>query len=157
MKKIAAIITTLLFTSISINAQKIEMKKVFGGYQFTQSEKTINANQMQEIMKGNQEALELITSAKKNQTWAMVLGTAGGALIGYPLGTAIGGGDPEWVLAGAGVALIAISIPIVKGFNKKAKNAVELYNADVTSNAYNFNPSFNFNIKGANLGLTMSF
>ena len=120
MKKIAAIITTLLFTSISINAQKIEMKKVFGGYQFTQSEKTINANQMQEIMKGNQEALELITSAKKNQTWA-------------------------------------ISIPIVKGFNKKAKNAVELYNADVTSNAYNFNPSFNFNIKGANLGLTMSF
>ena len=157
MRKIIAIITVFMFTSISINAQKIEMKKVWGGYQFTQSGKTVNVSQMQEIMKDNEEALDLITSAKTNQIWAMVLGTAGGGLIGFPIGTAIGGGDPEWILAGAGVALIAISIPIIEGFNKKAKSAVELYNAEFSSNAYRFNPSFNFNIKGANVGLTMSF
>ena len=125
MRKIVAIITVFMFTSISINAQKIEMKKVWGGYQFTQSGKTVNVSQMQEIMKDNEEALDLITSAKTNQTWAMVLGTAGGALIGYPIGTAVGGGDPEWALAGAGAALIVASIPIVKGFNKKAKSYVK--------------------------------
>ena len=54
-------------------------------------------------MKENTKALALIQSAKTNQTWAMLLGTAGGALVGFPIGTAIGGGNPEWALAGAGL------------------------------------------------------
>jgi hypothetical protein len=157
MKKIVVFITVLFFSSIPINAQEIEMKKVWGGYQFLQNGKELNVKNMQEIMKGNQEALDLITSAKSNQTWALILGTAGGALVGFPVGTAIGGGEPEWALAGAGAALIVASIPIVKGFNKKAKRAVELYNAETSSTAYHFNPSFNFNIKGTSLGLTMNF
>ena len=87
----------------------------------------------------------------------MILGTAGGALVGFPIGTAIGGGDPEWALAGVGAALIVASIPIVKGFNNKTKKAVQLYNNGVTSGAYHFNPSFDLNIKGTSLGITMSF
>lgn len=44
-----------------------------------------------------------------------VLGFAGGALIGWPLGTALGGGDPEWYLAGIGAVLVggAIALEIV--------------------------------------------
>lgn len=157
MKKLIVVITVLLFGQISMNAQEIEMKKVWGGYQFLQDGKVLNVKNMQEIMKGNKEALALITSAKSNQNWALVLGTAGGALVGFPIGTAIGGGEPKWALAGAGAALIVASIPIVKSFNKKASKAVELYNAEVSSSAYQFNPSFNFNIKGTSLGLTMNF
>lgn len=43
---------------------------------------------------------------------ANVLAIPGGALIGWPLGTAIGGGDPEWYLAGIGAGLVAIAIPL---------------------------------------------
>ncbi|MEZ5017166.1 MAG: hypothetical protein R2800_08950 [Flavipsychrobacter sp.] len=43
---------------------------------------------------------------------AYVFGAAGGALIGYPLGTALGGGDPEWLLAGIGAGCLAIAIPL---------------------------------------------
>lgn len=60
-------------------------------------------------------------------------------------------------MAGVGAALIVASIPIVKGFNKKAKKAVELYSAETSFTAYHFNPSFNFNIKGTSVGLTMNF
>lgn len=112
---------------------------------------------MQDIMKENKEAYALVQSAKSNQTWAMILGTAGGALVGFPLGTAIGGGDPEWALAGAGAALIVATIPIVKGFNRKTKKAVDLYNAAHYTSNYQFKPSFNLNIKGTSLGLTMTF
>ncbi|NVJ88723.1 MAG: hypothetical protein HWD82_04710 [Flavobacteriaceae bacterium] len=157
MKKLVFVFAAILFTSITLNAQKIEMNKVWGGYQFTQDGKSLSLNDMQEIMKSNQEAYDLVQSAKSNKTWGMILGTAGGVLVGFPIGTAIGGGDPEWALAGVGAALIVASIPIVKGFNNKTKKAVELYNNDVTSGAYHFNPSFDLNIKGTSLGIIMSF
>ena len=157
MRKLGVLIAMLFFGAFSLNAQEIEMKKVWGGYQFMQNGKNLNVKDMQTIMKDNKEALELITSAKTNQNWALILGGAGGALVGFPVGTAVGGGDPQWALAGAGAALIVASIPIIKGFNKKASKAVELYNAGVNNTAYNFNPKFNLNIKGLGLGLTMNF
>ncbi|MFK8059030.1 MAG: hypothetical protein AB8B78_02970 [Polaribacter sp.] len=157
MKKIVLVIVLGVFTFSSITAQKIEMKKVFGSYTFSQNDKMLTLSQMQEVMKDNKEAFELVKSAKSNQTWGMILGGAGGALIGYPIGTAIGGGEPKWALAGAGVALIVATIPIVKGFNKKTKKAVELYNANAPSVSSNFNPTFNLNIKGTSLGLLMNF
>ncbi|WP_296637700.1 hypothetical protein [Polaribacter sp.] len=82
-------------------------------------------------MKENTKALALIQSAKTNQTWAMLLGTAGGALVGFSIGTAIGGGNPEW--------------------------AVDLYNEGITSTSYQFQPTFNLNINDTNLGISMNF
>ena len=157
MKKILAILFLTVLSSSMVNAQKIEMEKVFGGYQFKQEGKTLLLKDMQEIMKENKEAFELVQSAKSNQTWALILGTAGGALVGFPIGTAIGGGDPEWALAGAGAALIVATIPIVKGFNRKTKKAVELYNNGISSTSYQFQPSFNLKINGANVGISMNF
>lgn len=157
MKKVLFVLVAMFFSSLTMNSQEIEMKKVWGGYQFSQDGKNLTLSDMQKIMKDNKEAYELVTSAKSNQTWALILGTAGGALVGFPIGTAIGGGDPEWALAGAGAALIVATIPIVKGFNKKTSKAVNLYNDGLSSNAYNFNPTFNLNIKGTSLGITMTF
>lgn len=58
--------------------------------------------------------------AKSNYDPAMVLGVIGGALVGWPLGTAIGGGDPNWTLAAIGDACIIGSIPLGSAFNKHA-------------------------------------
>ena len=157
MKKLIFTIVLSVFTLSFINAQKIEMKKVFGGYVFSQNDSNLTLSQMQEVMKDNKQAFDLVKSAKSNQTWGMILGTAGGALVGFPIGTAIGGGEPKWALAGAGAALIVASIPIVKGFNRKTKEAVDLYNAGMPSVSSYFNPSFNFNVKGSSMGISMSF
>lgn len=50
-----------------------------------------------------------------------ILAAAGGALIGWPIGTYIGGGEPEWVLAGIGAGLVAIAIPLAIIGNKKCR------------------------------------
>ena len=62
-----------------------------------------------------------------------ILGFAGGALIGYPLGTLIGGGEPNWVLAGVGAGLVGIAIPLSIIGEKKAKGlaSVKMYNEDI--------------------------
>lgn len=157
MKKLLFVFALIITSSATLNAQKIEVKKVFGGYTFSQNEKILNLNQLSELMKNNKQAFDLVKSAKTNQTWGMILGGVGGALIGFPVGTAIGGGDPEWALAGAGAALIVATIPIIKSFNKKTKKAVDLYNADLPSVSYQFQPEFNLNFRGTGLGITMSF
>jgi uncharacterized protein YcfJ len=157
MKKIVLTIVLILTTSIHINSQEIEMKKVLGGYVFKQEGKKLSLKQMQEVMKNNKEAFDLVQSAKSNQTWGMVLGAAGGALVGFPIGTSLGGGEPKWALAGVGAALIVATIPIINKFNKKTSKAVTIYNDGISSTSYRFQPSINLNVKGTGIGLTMSF
>lgn len=53
---------------------------------------------------------------------------AGGFMIGWPIGTAIGGGDPNWGIAAAGVGCVLLSIPLANGYKKNAKEAVSIYN-----------------------------
>ncbi len=157
MKKIVFALFLCLFTFSTLNAQKIEMKKSFGENMFYQNDKKLNPNQLKELLKNNSEAFELMKSAKSNYTWATILGGAGGALVGFPIGTAIGGGDAKWELAGAGAALILVAIPILKNYNKKAKKAVELYNEGIPSVSSNFLPEFNLSFKGTSMGISMNF
>lgn len=51
-----------------------------------------------------------------------VLGFMGGGCIGWPLGTAIGGGDPQWAIAGIGAGLIAIGLPLSIIATRRAKH-----------------------------------
>lgn len=157
MKVIIITLVLSLFTFSSINAQEIEVKKCLGENMFYQNGKKLKAKDLKSLMKDNSEALALLKSAKSNYTWATILGAAGGGLVGYPLGTAAGGGDAKWEFAGAGAALILVAIPILNNYNKKSKEAVELYNSSTPKVSSNFQPTFNFNIKGTNMGISMNF
>ena len=84
-------------------------------------------------MQNNAVAMGYLKSAKGNSGFATVLGYAGGFLIGYPIGTAIGGGKPNWMLAAVGCGLIVIDIPIVSSANKKVRKAVNAYNHEETT------------------------
>ena len=161
MKKIVLftmLVICFVFTSNAQNSStKIESNKVFGGYVYKQNGKYLSGKQLLTLMKENKEAVQLMKSASSSKTWATILGGAGGALIGFPVGTAIGGGDAKWELAGVGAALILVAIPISNNYNKKSKKAVDLYNAEFSSTAYRFTPSFNLNVKGNAVGITMTF
>ena len=160
MKKTLLFFSLLLSFTIA-NAQdsnkKIELKKVFGGHLFTQNDKNLTHDQVTALVKDNTQAYDLMQSAKSNKTWSMILGGVGGGLVGYPIGTAIGGGDAKWEIAAVGAGLILVAIPIANGYNKKTKQAVELYNNGISSTAYQFKPSFELNVKGNGLGITMNF
>ncbi|MFY0599273.1 MAG: hypothetical protein JXR03_06345 [Cyclobacteriaceae bacterium] len=137
----------------------ISTKKIFGGYQFSQYGKTIKMGQLPDRVQTNSEAFELAKSAKSSFIFANVLGAVGGFMIGWPLGTAAGGGDPQWTMLGIGASIAAISIPLSISSNKKAINAIEKFNGDLEKNtdtALN-KIEFNLTLKGNGIGLVMSF
>lgn len=60
---------------------------------------------------------------------AIVLATAGGALVGWPVGEKLGGkAHPTWELAYAGAAAIAVSIPLALWADGSIGSAVEAHN-----------------------------
>ena len=100
----------------------------YSGNKYTLNNENLTLDKMAVIMQNNTVALEYLKSAKGNSGFANVLGYAGGFLIGYPLGTAIGGGKPNWMLAAIGCGLIVIDIPILSSANKNVRKAVNAYN-----------------------------
>ncbi len=132
----------------------ISMSKVMGGYQFYQGTQRLTMAQLVETMKSNDEAYTQIKSAQGTNTFNTILGTAGGFLVGYPIGTAIGGGEPEWTMAAVGAGLLIISIPISQKFKKQAKEAVETYNSGLETSFWDLHE---INICSSQYGLGLSF
>lgn len=134
-KKLLLLIFVLSIGVVSSDGQTISepirMEKVFGGYKFFQGDKLLTINQLVTTLAPNTEAYKQIKGAKSTYTATMVLATAGGALIGWPIGTAIGAGEPNWILAGVGIGLVAVSIPLSSKFNKQSKTAVDIFNGSL--------------------------
>lgn len=158
MRKTILTFTFALATFAFCNAQEIEMEKVFGGYEYSQNGKRMTMGDLVKRMESNSQAFELIKKAQTNNTLASIIGFAGGGLIGWPIGTALGGGDANWTLAGIGAGIIVVGIPISSSANKKAKQAVELYNSSLNSTSfYEFKPEFIIIANGNGIGLSMTF
>jgi len=161
MRKIAIILTLLVvsmsFTFGQTASDSISMKKVFGGYQFYQGEQRLNVNQLVNTMKPNNQAYQQIKSAQSTYTLATIIGGVGGFMVGWPIGTALGGGEPNWTMAGIGAGLIVVSIPISQSFNKKAKQAVETYNSGLQTNSFWDKNELKLSLTGNGLGLTLNF
>ncbi len=161
MKKALLLIVLFSISVFTGNAQdsssKIEVNRVLGSYTYKQNGNYLSGKQLLQLMDSNNEAMQLMKSANRSKTWATILGGAGGAFIGFPIGTAIGGGDAKWELAGIGAALILVAIPISSNYNKKSKKAVDMYNNGFSSTAYQFKPTFDLNLKGNSIGISMSF
>lgn len=138
-------------------ADSITMKKVFGGYQFCQGNDMLGMKQLVNTMKPNEQAFKEIKSAQSNYTLATIIGAAGGFMIGWPIGTAIGGGDPNWTLAGIGAGLFVVSIPITQKSNKQAKEAVNIYNSALQTSTFWDKRQLNFTMSENRIGLTLRF
>jgi hypothetical protein len=135
MKKII-ILGLFLLSAFQLLAQSqqdtIEIKKTFFGTVFRQYGKNLTPRKLLQITSVNQEAYKEMKIAKRNFDIGSAIGFPGGMLIGWPIGTAIGGGKPVWALAGVGFGLSLISIPFNIAYVKHAKKAVRLYNANHT-------------------------
>lgn len=135
----------------------ISMKKVFGGYQFYQAGKRLNMNQLVTAMKPDEQAYKQIKSAQSSYTMAMIFSYAGGFMVGWPIGTAIGGGKPNWAMAGIGAGLIVVAIPISQGFNKKAKLAVGTYNHGLQASSFWDKSELKLSMTANGIGLNLRF
>jgi hypothetical protein len=140
----------LLTSAICLNAQnrqEIKMYKTFGGARFEMDSLVLSPKQVLQILNTEPLAFEKFKKAKANYNAAGVLGFAGGVLIGLPLGTMIGGGNPEWGLAVGGGVLILGSLSLTRVFRSHAFEAIELYNGKTAR----LKPQFQFYGTGARL------
>lgn len=80
----------------------------------------------------------------------------GGFMIGYPIGTAIGGGEPVWAMAAVGAGCIVIAIPFSSGYTRHAKNAVQIINGELKQDAVS-QIELKFGATQNGLGLTLKF
>lgn len=138
-------------------SDSITAKKVFGGYQFIQDEHPLTVKQLMVSLENNQEAYQIIKSAKGAYDLSNILAGAGGFCIGYPLGTAMGGGEPNWTMAGIGAGLVLIAIPISISFNKRALKAVNIYNQDFRETSFWEDKELKLSLTGNGVGLKLIF
>jgi len=161
MTRTISLITILLIISVSAFAQDstkiISATKVSGGYRFEQNGKPLTLKSMETIMKDDAKAFDYLEKAKTSSTIANILGYTGGFLIGYPLGTAIGGGKPVWALAGIGCGLVAIAIPLGSQAGRNFKTAVDIYNSNQRNLSFNRKCDLQLGITGNGLSLKLRF
>lgn len=136
-------------------ADTIEVRKAFSTV-FRYKGKNQTPKQLLDLMAPIPEAVKEMEIARSNYTTSTVFGFIGGFLIGWPLGTAIGGGEPEWSLAGIGAGLLVISIPFTSAYNRHAKNAVALYNSSQRHSGLD-GPELHLGMTGNGMGLRLSF
>jgi len=139
MKKLI-FIGIFLMTIFTVNGQiksdSIEVKKSMETT-FRQNGKTLTPRQLMTLTESNPEAYKEMKIAKSNYDVGSVIGFAGGFLVGWPLGTALAGGDANWTLAGIGAGLICVSIPFSTAYTKHTKNAVGIYNTQLKKTGFN--------------------
>ncbi len=161
MKKLslvmALLINCLSFSFGQTPTDSITVTKVFGGYQFYQADKRLSMSQLDKSMEPNERAYKEMKTAQSSYTLSSILGGAGGFMVGWPLGTAVAGGEPNWVLAGIGAGLILVAIPISRKFNRQAKSAIDTYNGGLKASSVWDKTELEFAMSGTGVGFTLKF
>ena len=133
MKKYFFIIIALLCTLVC-TAQEVtdtvEVQQRLGKV-YLKDGKILTSKDLHTILSANDQAELEVERAKANLAPMYLFSIAGGCLIGWPLGTALGGGDPQWGLAAVGAGLVLLTIPFQVGYNKHIAQAVKIYNSEL--------------------------
>lgn len=159
MKK-SLLLCLLLIASCSlvgqINMDSISVQTTFAGCRIFQGYQQLTLTQLASIVQVNEEAYKQVIKAQTTNTISTIIGGIGGALMGYPLGTVLGGGKANWTMFGIGAGLAVISIPIFNKTVKQIVSSVDLYNRGFKSGAKPVS-EFKFGIKGNGLAIAMTF
>ena len=77
-------------------------------------------------------------------------------MVGWPIGTAAGGGEANWTLAGIGAGLIVAAIPFENAFSKRARNSINIYNSRTGKSSWR-KPQLNLGFTRHGMGMKLSF
>lgn len=151
------LLCTILFTRLSAQQPgSIEMQKGFWGTTYWKDNNKISNVEFTNLVKQNPAAFTELKKARTNKAFSTLFSSAGGFLVGWPIGTAAGGGDANWAMAGIGAGLVLVAIPFEIAFNKRAKNAVNTYNNGLGKSSWR-KPQVSLGFTQHGMGMKMSF
>jgi hypothetical protein len=146
-----------MLISNEVFSQPLQMHNTIGGAHFMRDTLYLSHRHVAEILSVDPQASEEFKVALKNYRVGGIFGFSGAILLAIPIVTAISGGEPEWLMAGAGAALSLASIPFSRAFKTRSETAITIFNEKHASGTArrpdNLNPRLYFN--GA--GLTLKF
>ncbi len=136
------VLSLVLFCCCATASAEITLKKnFFTGWKFstdgTKYQKVgFSGTKLYDAMVGNEAAQKRMKSYKTAKTWSAITGIPGGALIGWPIGGYIGGGEwkdgyTEMIIVGGALAVISTIFETTATSN--LKKAVKIYNEGNTS------------------------
>ncbi|MEL6359065.1 MAG: hypothetical protein AAFQ01_03915 [Bacteroidota bacterium] len=127
MKHLVLLILLFSIGTVGLQAQSLEYFKKSGTYKFSLDGERISYREAVNFLDSYPQVQELVKKAANGYGFTNVIALIGGGLIGWPIGTALGGGDPEWALLGIGAGLVIVSIPIQNGANNKVVEGMTIY------------------------------
>jgi hypothetical protein len=133
----------------------LEMETTIGTV-FLQNNSILSPKDLLYVMQLNEEAYNEMSIAISCRNSGIVLGMGGGFAVGFSIGRVISGREPNWVLAGFGVAGIVGSFALQSAFNTHARNAVTIYNSGLKP-VSNRNTELNLVISGNGIGICIRF
>lgn len=154
---LAIFITTIAFTYGQAETDSIVAKKVFGGYQFYQGNRVLNMKNLLKAVEANESVHQQIKETRSAAAIVTVFSSVGGFMIGWQLGAALGGGEPNWALAGIGAGIVVVAIPISVNVDKKVKQAVDTFNKELPSGDFGMKKEVSLSMTSNGVGLIFTF
>lgn len=140
-----------ILASAEVLSQPLEMHKTLGGAHFMRDTLYLSHRHVKEILSVDPQATEEFKVALKNYRIGGVLGFSGAILLAIPVVSAIAGGEPEWLMAGGGAALLIASVPFSRAFKARSETAITLYNERHAPQTGRSKPRLYFNGAGVTL------
>lgn len=145
-----ALITT---TNAQINTEPITIKKKFSGNEYYQGYNQLTNKQLRNVLSTNQLAERQFRTGKGLSIVSTLMAATGGFLVGWPIGTALSDGDPNWNLAKIGAGIFVAAIPVTIVANNKTKKGISTFNAGLKTSAISGRNELRFSLSGNGVGL----
>lgn len=161
MKKVLLIISLLFigyFSSFSQEVNKtIKVQKSLLNTQFIYGNEILSNYKLIKILESNEFAYDKIASGFTFFSLSKVLGTTGFLMLGWQLTNELRERQVSQLRVLTGTGLVLISIPFSLAYNKKAKNAVKIYNKAQLNTSFWDNKELKLTINGNGAGLILVF
>lgn len=135
-RRVALVVALVVVGSACASGQKmvpnapIQKRSAGLGTNYQQHGKEVDRDSMIAQLEREPEAADELSGYGGFHGAALVTGAVGGALVGWPVGSAVAGNDnPPWVMAGVGAVLIVLAIPAAITADNKLESAVDAHNA----------------------------
>jgi len=115
----------------------------------------LTPRRIREVMSGSRDALQMYNGGQIFGIAGFIFSNMGGYMVGWDLGTRIGGGKGNGTLLAVGAVSIGLGLGFSLIGDAKIKKSVMLYNAKQSGNLVSYQMNFGFTQTG--LGLYMRF
>jgi hypothetical protein len=106
----------------------LQVESTFWGIRYLKGRQQLSFKEVGAMLASNPDAYALYKKAKTNYVVGNAVGLAGGALIGYSVGSALTGSSPHWSVAAVGAGILLVAIPFNNGFHRRIRQAADTYN-----------------------------